>query len=402
MSPRRTSLLNWGRRLGVVLVVLLALGVAGEVLLRLDPGLGGPQSIIARQSTRDPGYYALDPELGALSAPSRRDVIEAVDYTYTFQTDHAGFPNPEPWPDRVDVAVLGNSLLDGPGVGQEGQFTTLLEQRLDGRKVLNLGIPGGGTLQQYLAYRRYAEPLHPKVVVAAVWTTWDINNSWHFAHWRREKSDPDYTHYRMTYSRTHPSGSSAQPSLFTRAWHFARRQLSKSVLLTEASRRATLLLGGQTMREEVTFPSGDTIYLSVRDQQRLAEGMERRDAPDIREIVFGPLEQLRTEVEAQGGHFLVVLVPSKEEIYGAKAFPAILGPIEEMRAGLQARGLPTLDLYPAFRDLGRERPPFWRADMHLDPLGNQIVADAIDRWIVDQNIFPASSPGASVAGAGAD
>ena len=51
-------------------------------------------------------------------------------------------------PGQAEVAVLGNSLLGGAGVGRDGQFTTLLARRLAGRKVLNLSLPGGGTEHQ--------------------------------------------------------------------------------------------------------------------------------------------------------------------------------------------------------------------------------------------------------------
>ncbi len=71
-----------------------------------------------------------------------------------------------------------------------------------------------------------------------------------------------------------------------------------------------------------------------------------------------------------------------------------------MRAGLEARGLPVLDLYPVFRELGRERSPFYRADPHPNAFGNQIIADALAKWITDQNVFPA--PAAAMAGARAE
>ena len=168
-SSARSPLRRWARRLGVGFAALLVLGVAGEVLLRLEPGVGGSQATIATQTDLDKLIYAPDPELGATLAPSRRDRVQTLDFTYTLQTDHAGFPNPEPWPSRVDVAVLGDSLLDGPGVGMEGQFTTLLQQRLGDRTVWNFALPGGGTGHDYLIYRRYAEPLQPKLVVAVLW-----------------------------------------------------------------------------------------------------------------------------------------------------------------------------------------------------------------------------------------
>jgi hypothetical protein len=401
--PRRTSLRGWTRLVGIALAALLVLGIAGEVLLRLAPSAGGAQNIISMQLSASPGHYVFDSELGALLAPFRHDVVQTPDYTYTMQTDHAGFSNPEPWPSRVDVAVLGNSLLDGPGVGMDGELTTLLEHRLDGRTVLDLGLPGGGTEHELLIYRRFAKPLHPKLVVAALWVVWDIDNTQQFDHWLKEnKPDSDYTHYRFTYNETHPSGKRAAPSRFERVWHFAKHELSRSYLLRAGYRSLKSLLGRQVIRERVSFPNGDTILLSVRDQERLAEGMDRPGTPDIREIFFHPLEQLRTEVEAEGGRFLIVLVPSKEELYGAEVFPAILRPIQEVRSGLESRGLPVLDLYPAFRKLGRERPPFYRADMHLNALGNQIVADALATWIADQKIFTAPSSALAVTAVAPD
>jgi len=403
MPPRRTSLRGWTRRLGIALAALLVFGIAGEVLLRLAPGAGGTQNIIRMQLNASPWHYAFDPELGAVLAPSADETVQTPDYTYTLQTDHAGFSNPEPWPSRVDVAVLGNSLLDGPGVGMDGELTTLLEHRLDGRTVLDLGLPGGGTEHELLIYRRFAKPLHPKLVVAALWVIWDIDNTQQYDHWLKEnKPDPDYTHYRFTYNETHPSGKPAARSRFERVWQFAKHELGKSYLVKAGYQSLKSLLGRQVIRQRVSFPNGDTILLSVRDQERLAKGMDRPSTPDIREIFFRPLEQLRTEVEAQGGRLLIVLVPSKEELYGAQAFPAILRPIQEVRAGLESRGLPVLDLYPTFRELGREQPPFYPADMHLNALGNQIIADALATWIADHKIFTTPSPAPAVTAVAPD
>jgi hypothetical protein len=386
------------RRFGVALAALLVVAIAGEVLLRLEPGVGGSQATIATQTGLDKMNYAPDPELGATLAPSRRDRVQTLDFTYTLQTDHAGFPNPELWPSRVDVAVLGNSLLDGPGVGMEGQFTTLLEHRLGDRTVLNFALPGGGTGHEYRIYRRYAEPLQPKLVVAVLWVVWDIDNSLEFDGWLREnRPDPDYTHYRYTFNETHPGGPPVVPSTLDQIRRFVNNQLSRSYLLRSSYRGLKSLLGRQNLRELVSFPNGDKIFLGARDQLRLSEGMDRPGVPDIREIFFRPLEQLRTEVESQGRRFVVVLVPSKEEIYGAEAFPAILRPIDEVRSGLEARQFPILDLYPVFRALGQEQAPFYRADMHLNQFGNQIVADAIAKWIQDERIFAAPPPSASTA-----
>jgi hypothetical protein len=387
----------WLRRLAVAFAAVLLLGIAGEVLLRVVPGFApaGPDSSeiaqrIKTQSMLGRMVYAPHPELGALIAPSLDHAIETIDFTYRLRTDHAGFPNPEPWPDRVELAVLGDSLLVGPGVGIEGQFTSLLQQRLNGRTVLNFGLPGAGTEHAYLAYRTYVEPLRPELVIAVVGVAWDIDNTLHFARWRTELPESDFTEYRFSYGETH----------LTR-WDIMKRRLTKSRLLRAGYGSIKPLFNGTPLLEQVTFANGDTIFLSARAQRRLAQGMDRPGVPNLRDIFFGPLDQLRTGVGAAGGRFVVALLPSKEELYGAEAFPAVRRPVEDVKAELEARQFPILDLYPALREVGLEKPPYYRTDIHLNELGNRIVADAIAGWIEAEKIFPPASvmPGIAVSGA---
>jgi lysophospholipase L1-like esterase len=387
----------WIRRLGIVFAALLFLGIAGEVLLRVVPGFapaGSDSSEIAHQiktqSMLGRMVYAPHPELGALVGPSLDHTIETLDFTYTLRTDHVGFTNPEPWPDHVDVAVLGDSLIVGPGVGIEGQFTTLLQHRLNGPRVLNFGLPGAGTEHAYLAYRTYVEPLRPTLVIAVVGVAWDIDNTLHFARWRTELPESDFTAYRFSYGQTHPT-----------RWEIMKRSLAKSRLLRTGYGSIKPLFNGSPFLEQLTFANGATIFLSARAQRRLAQGMDRPGAPNLRETFFGPLDQLRTKVGAAGGRFVVALLPSKEEIYGAEAFPAVLRPAEDVKAELETRQVPILDLYPAFREVGHEKPPFYRTDIHLNEFGNQIVADAIAGWIQSEKIFPPASapPGIAISGA---
>jgi lysophospholipase L1-like esterase len=388
---------RWTRPIGMALAALLLLGIAGEVLLRVVPGIPSTAHDVSdiaeqikAQSQLGKTTYAPHLELGALLAPSLHEAIETLDFTYTLRTDHVGFPNAEPWPDHVNVAVLGDSLLIGPGVGMDGQFTTLLQHRLNGLTVLNLGLPGGGTGHDHLAYRRYVAPLRPELVIAVVGVAWDIDNSLHFARWQAEPSGTDFTAYRLGF------GGKPQTS-----WEVVKGHLVRSHLVRVGYGSIKPLFNGTPLLEQVKFANGDTIFLSARAQRRLAQGMERPGAPDLRAVFFGPLDQLRTEVGAAGGRFVVALLPSKEEVYSAEAFPAVLRAVQEVKAELEARQLPILDLYPALRERGREKPPFYRLDIHLNELGNQIVADTIAGWIEAEKIFTTRSAVAGTAASGA-
>ena len=386
--PRRRRV----SRLVITLIVLLGLAFAAEVFLRADAGRAGTGALpimqqIKMQESLGQFTYAPDPTLGALLAPARRDQIEKADFTYTLQTDHAGFPNRDPWPANVDVAVLGNSLIIGPGVGFEGQFTTLLQQQLNGRTVLNLGVPGGGTEHLYRVYRKFGQTRNPKLVIAALWVTWDISNTFHFHEWLAERSTLDYTKYRMTYRQTHRESGQIESGHLARLRTSARGLLGKSYLLRTLNAHIRPALGPQALTESVELPGGDVQYLADREQERLATGFERAGVPNMKEIFFRPLEQLQSEVEAQGGRFVIVLIPCKEELYAAKTYPEVLRAIQEVKGELASRNLATLDLYPLFRQLGATQALFYRLDMHLNEYGNRIVADAIARWIAEEQVF---------------
>ena len=384
--------LHWTRLALYAVGLLLGAGMAAEMIVRasepenLEAAPPIQEQLEAQESIPHSPFVA-DAELGALLAPSRQNRVVTPEYSYALNTDHAGFPNPDPWPGALDIAVLGNSLLNGAGVGYEGQFSTLLQEKLAGRSVLNFSVHGGGTAHQQLTYEKFAAPLNPRLVIATLWLTWDINNSLHFHGWLADSSRPDFTEYRHTYGQTHRSQVPDEPSRMESLRAELRKFIGSSYLLRAAHRYSKSLRGIKDPIERVVLEGGEVLYLSTRDQKRLMSGWERAGAPELREIFFAPLEKLRTEVEAGGGRFLVVLVPSKEELYAAKLFPEILDTAREARMELEARRMPTLDLYPVFEAVAASHPVFYKTDMHLNAFGHQLVADALAGWIARERMF---------------
>ena len=380
------------RILIVALALSLTVAVTAEVLLRvLDPAgnerVSPVRKLLDRQVEAHPSVYVPHADLGALLAPWQQVEFDTPDFRYTFRTDHAGFPNREPWPARIDVAVLGNSLITGAGVGYEGQFTTLLQQQLGGRTVLNFGIPGGGTEHQLRTYRALVAPLQPRLVIATLWLTWEIDNSLKFAAWLHEDPRPDFTEYRHANLATHASADKPNRSVGASLRDSLRQLVKRLRVLQAIQRRVKALSGIREPVEQVVLNDGEVLYLWARDEKRLMSGWSRPGTPNIREIFFAPLKALQTEVEANGGTFMVVLFPCKEELYAAREFPELLAPVEEARIELQARGIPALDLYPAFQAAAASPPMFHRIDMHLNASGHRFVAATLARSIADQGVF---------------
>ena len=80
----------------------------------------------------------------------------------SFTTDARGFRN-RTTRDEVDVALLGDSYVEGWYVSDDDTAAAVLEKRLE-RPVANLGVSGYGTLQQLTVLRRSALPQHPTLI----------------------------------------------------------------------------------------------------------------------------------------------------------------------------------------------------------------------------------------------
>ena len=384
--------MNRTRAIASLLALLLVGALAAEVILRAaapDADGSGPpvRTRLELQFTANESTYVSDSELGARIAPLQFVRINTPEYSYTFRSDHAGFPNLEPWPGRIDVAVLGNSLITGAGVGYDGQFTTLLQKALGGKTVLNFGLPGGGTEHQLRIYRRFAAPLRPRLVIAMLWLTWEIDNSIQFNSWLGEHPRPEFTEYRFRYNDTHAGNLPSWHARARQLWSFAWKLFDRSYLLRTVHRRIDLLRGVPEPIERIELTNGKTLYLSAKDETRLMAGWQRPEMPNVREMFFRPLEELRAAVESEGGTFLVVLFPCKEELYASEALPEVLAPVREARIELQAHGIPTLDLYPVFQKDAASSPAFFSTDAHPNAAGHHMIADAIAQAVANKRVF---------------
>jgi lysophospholipase L1-like esterase len=97
-------------------------------------------------------------------------------HAWKHDTDAWGGRNPQTWP-RVDVALLGDSIIYGHGVEEEQTVAHFLRARL-GKRVTNLAMMGD-SFPQYLArLRNFALPLWPKLIIVIVFSN-DIDDVVH-------------------------------------------------------------------------------------------------------------------------------------------------------------------------------------------------------------------------------
>jgi len=112
--------------------------------------------------------YQHDAEIGWSPIPSST-IIVSQPRTITAQHNSLGLRDIEPGYDqRPAVLVLGDSFVWGHNVEADERFTDLLRLELPQYRIVNAGVSGYGTDQEYLLMRRVWDAVKPTIVVLTI------------------------------------------------------------------------------------------------------------------------------------------------------------------------------------------------------------------------------------------
>jgi hypothetical protein len=307
-----------------------------------------------------------DTEIGFLITPNQHKPIRTLDYTSTVETDSRGFPNREPWPRRATIVFLGDSLLTGGGVPLAESFTERIGQMMPDQALVNLGLAGAGPEREGVVYRRFGVELQPRLVVACLYLAADFDNDLQFTSWLREGHGTDYDAFRVNVAASQGKWYTFPLEQYLeQSWFYGMGK--------EAAHRWV-----QDSNDRYRPADGTEILLFRRTLEFALSPAERND-PRI-EALLASVEKLRNEVSRQGGRLLVMLIPSKEELFGVPATAEPFSVTARTRQRLQEASLPLLDLYPTLKQAAAVQAPYFRHDIHLTTYGNEVVARAFVDW----------------------
>ncbi len=109
--------------------------------------------------------YRYDPELGWSPVPNSSSIVTTA-RTIHAQHNSLGFRDIEVERDaRPKMLFIGDSFVWGVDAEAEERFTDLLRSRLSSHAVVNAGVSGYGTDQEYLLLQRIWPTIQPAVVV---------------------------------------------------------------------------------------------------------------------------------------------------------------------------------------------------------------------------------------------
>jgi lysophospholipase L1-like esterase len=356
--------------------LLFSLAIA-EVILRLFPGM--ISSEIKESIQARPGSSGIShPYIGHLHKPNRNFTHVGRDFTAVHHTDGLGFRNPWPWPEKVDIVVLGDSVTFGQNVEDDQAWPAILARSLSRSRVINLGLIGSGPQQYSRVFETFGAELHPKLVVVGLFLRNDLWDDESFDAWLKSGAGGNYMVWRdfgrpkKVFDPEQPFKSAIRTTLW-KTFIFARKSyLFNLILYAKGAAR-------KWRPDEVRIfelPDGSRLELHPADFKRKVKGAH----PGNREfqLTLGALMRVHSIAESHGAKTLVIFLPGKEEAY----LPLLDGDVPDasrsLRQELAALEIPYLDLVPLFRDrAAKGEKLFFEADGHPNARGYALIAEGV-------------------------
>ncbi len=270
--------------------------------------------------------------------------------------------------------------VDGVAVGDSFTFCFTDDddcwvQRLSqitGLNLINLGITSTGSLSHARVLADFGMPLKPSLVIWQ-WFGNDANEDYGLAALRGETDVQSTTPTPPAPRRTWWDDNSALYVLLK--LYLGRREEFDATLQFHAPFYAE--------QGDVRLAFGEPYLLNALDmtQPHNLDGWARGQVA---------IRQAREMVTSYGGRLVIVLMPTKEQVYrhlsepllGADKLAVLDTPYQMMRDFCAAEGLTCLDPLPELQAhaLAGEQL-YYTTDMHLNARGNEVLAQWLAGWV---------------------
>jgi len=348
--------------------------------------------------------YRLDTAHGALEYPAREHVTYDVTplsgdlyhltclkpadaqpfapYEVSFLRDGHGFRNVEPWPEDVDLVIIGDSFTAAELI--QRPFWQDLSQ-----STLVLAVPGTGTLEQQRLFEAFALPRQPKTVVLAFFAGNDLNNTLFYADMLRQ----GMTRREIAHLGKNP----LDYSVIFRMLQFLFNSAA------DAAVDCHYPVFAQTDPVTPVAFFGQTLPLLRTDKASLLQSDELRLARES-------IAEMASALEANAGRLILMYIPQKAELYwryldaatkemiidvesrnrnltGLEAIDDNLSAQRDaMREVADEIGIAFLDLTPPLAAAVADGEiPYFFADTHWNQLGHDIARNALLDYLIRSN-----------------
>jgi lysophospholipase L1-like esterase len=351
-KPVRTRIRR-GRGVNILLVVvsLIASALLVEIGLRVYAELLFPKMMV------------LDDTLGwrharNVSRTFRNEVGENVLVVLDGHGLRGGPHLLEKHEGKSRILVLGDSFTDGVQVGEQDLFTAKMETADSHLELINAGVGGYGTVQQYLYLISEGIRFHPDLVLLMFF--------------ENDLSDNLLTYYPGFGPRPYATLQGGSVNVVER-------------MVTSDYERFILSMPFRLALNKYSY---FYYFLNTRVYQPMfASQMRRMQQADLSRLdadtryhtFFGVLSRLHSFLKQKGIPLVVVLIPSSNEVAAGRSDVATT--ISEHCLAHEIHCLPLIDRFRREASAGAEL--YFRQDIHWTKTGHQVAADEILNYLPD-------------------
>ncbi|MBF0554866.1 MAG: hypothetical protein HQK96_09985 [Nitrospirae bacterium] len=352
----------------LVAAVFIALGIA-EIALRFTP-FNKQLEIFELK-----GYLADDNE-------SLYDIVKNYppatfnfyEKPYTVWSNELGCYD-EPYKGETQYTLIVGDSFTWGFTPYEDLFPRLIETYTKAR-VLKCGVMGYGTGQELLKIRKVTRAVEqssdtkPALIITAYFIGNDMVDDLHFFNKTEKNKSNEKIHSSLLRHIRKPNTTFYK--------HFALYRIYEFITDNNKLYRVIKLWLG--IHGEYELP-----FLSPKDVPMLTKAWQ---------INLDNVRQMKAEADALGAKFVIVLIPTREQVYTFLR-PYDINwdyPNEVLTGFFKANRIQYLDLTPIFqkyadqtpRDtLDSQRDLYWRHDRHLNIKGHKLMAVSIVKYLID-------------------
>jgi hypothetical protein len=322
-------------------------------------------------------------------------------YLYKFQTDDHGFPNDEPtWRDHYDMVIVGDSFT--MPTAPKPWIDSLREQT--GQSILTLGAPSWGPLNYTEAIKQFGLDKKPKRVIMLYFEGNDLFNTEQYL--ERQATGMSWKEYDFSHSTLWDQ------LIMPHMIQYWVQKIFPDVNATPPHYRYPVTASTEAGPIQMVLKDFQLLPMSA-DYDTMAKSDEFA-------AIKQSLVDIKQQVEAQGGQFLLVYVPSKEHVYWSRIWdPTDVNNILERTVTVklsegdhghfvweptylsydtfnanhnaqeklvtdfaQSNGIEFLNLTPTFWEQGIKHGELYNyADPHWNQAGNDLAAQTIADYL---------------------
>ncbi len=317
-------------------------------------------------------------DLFSLSCLSIEDAQPMAPYRLSYTTDSHGYRNSEPWPAKVDLAVIGDSFTAAEAI--VAPFWAGISDSM-----LAFGLPGSGTVEQQRLFEAFAQPRQPDIVVLAFFAGNDLLDSKRYADMRARGE--------LFGDRLQKNKEPGDYLVLQRLWMLFLQEAGKSAASDEPPCPYPQIA--------LTDPPTPVAFWNSFLPMLALSKAELRQS-EMFQLALASISEMAADMEARGGELILMYIPQKAELYweylsaeskqilseatAADGLDAAHDKIDQnvsaqrdlMQETAAALNIGFLDLtIPLDQAIASGRQPYFFADTHWNQAGHDIARNAL-------------------------